>query len=83
MTKQQRTMITDKKHLFKDFYIKWDPAIEERFVTEMAAKPDKDPQYILDSICRPYIDRKLTWTDKDALKVHKANNRKETHHDRH
>ena len=59
MTKEQRNMIRVKKSLLDDFNIKWDTAIEEKFKAELEAKPDRDPQIILDQICRPYIMRKL------------------------
>lgn len=52
-------MLKAKKSLLDDFNIKWDPSIEEKFVDELKEKPDRDPQIILDQICRPYIMRKL------------------------
>ena len=59
MTKEQRKMLKEKKSLLDDFNIKWDESIEEKFKLELKAKPDRDPQIILDQICRPYIMRKL------------------------
>lgn len=59
MTRELRNMLRTKKSLLDDFNIKWDPAIEEKFKAELEAKPDRDPQIILDQICRPYIMRKL------------------------
>lgn len=59
MKRELRNMLKTKKSLLDDFNIKWDPSIEEKFVDELEAKPDRDPQIILDQICRPYIMRKL------------------------
>lgn len=59
MKRELRNMLKAKKSLLDDFDIKWDNSIEEKFVAELEAKPDRDPQIILDQICRPYIMRKL------------------------
>lgn len=59
MKRELRNMLKAKKSLLDDFNIKWDEAIEEKFKLELEAKPDRDPQIILDQICRPYIMRKL------------------------
>lgn len=59
--------INNKKRVFDDFGIPWNPAIEVEFATETKAHPHDDPEIILDKIARPYIKRKLDDTD-----VHRA-----------
>lgn len=59
MARPYKDLIREKKIVFQGFCIPWDVEIERRLEAEAKAKPDVDPQYILDRIARPYIDRKL------------------------
>lgn len=52
-------IIEEKKKIFEDFDINWDEKIKQEFCAQLKAKPNRDPQIILDQICRPYIMRKL------------------------
>ena len=72
MARPYKDLIREKKQLFKDFYIPWRKKIEKDFATEMAARPNADPELILDRICRPYIHKKLAWTEADKMKVQKG-----------
>ena len=72
MAKPYKNLVREKKAIFKDFYIPWDNEIERRLETEMNANPLADPEIILDRICRPYINKKLAWTEADMLKVQKG-----------
>lgn len=72
MAKLYKNLIREKKKLFKYFFIPWNEEIERKFATEMETYPNADPELVLDRICRPYIDKKLEWTEADKLKVQKG-----------
>lgn len=47
-------LIRDKKQVFNDLRIPWNSSIKDEFKKEMSAHPDKDPELVLDKICKPY-----------------------------
>ena len=53
-------LIEEKKQIFEDFNADWDEKIEQEFFAQLKTKPNRDPQAILDQICRPYIMRRLS-----------------------
>lgn len=70
--KTLKQIIKAKKYVFYDFCIPWNVEIEHKFKAAMEMNPHADPECTLDRICRPYIERKLAWTEADKMKVQKG-----------
>lgn len=59
MAGSRREIIKAKQRVFKDWGIKWDAAIEQKFQKEMAARPRADPEVVLDRITHDIIAKRI------------------------
>lgn len=60
-----KTMITEKMQLLDDFGIcrKDDAQMRRNLENAVRDNPDRDPQAVLDSYCRPLLHKKMdSWT---------------------
>lgn len=55
MPGSKRDVIKAKQRVFEDWGIKWDTAIEQKLQSEMDARPNADPEVILDRITHDII----------------------------
>lgn len=59
MPGSKRDVIKAKQRVFEDWGIKWDTAIEQKLQSEMDARPNADPEVILDRITHDIIQRRI------------------------
>ena len=59
MAGRKRDILCAKKRTFEDWGIPWDKTIEAKWKTEVAARPDADPEVILDRLTHDLIARPL------------------------
>mgnify|MGYP006943187739 CR=1 FL=1 len=59
MAGSRREIIKAKQRVFEDWGIKWDAAIEQKLQSEMEARPNADPEVILDRITHDIIQRRI------------------------
>ena len=59
MAGSRREVIKAKQRVFKDWGIKWDAAIEQKFQKEMDARPRADPEVVLDRITHDIIAKRI------------------------
>ena len=59
MAGNKRDILCAKKRTFKDWGIPWDTTIEAKWKTEVAARPNADPEVILDRLTHDIIARHI------------------------
>lgn len=59
MAGSRREIIKAKQRVFEDWGIKWDTAIKQKLQSEMDARPNADPEVILDRITHDIIQRRI------------------------
>lgn len=50
-----KNLIREKREVFNDFCIEWNPVIERKFIAEMQIHPERDPRCVLDFYAHDYL----------------------------
>lgn len=59
MPGSRKDIIKAKQRVFEDWGIEWDAAIEQKFQSETDARPNADPEVILDRITHDIIRHRI------------------------